>query len=115
MTAKVSDIVRASSPYEAEFLVDTGAVHCLAPADRLMEAGARPEGKGLYTLANGEPVEYEYGFARLSFLGTDAVARVILGPAEAEPLLGVVALEDAGIVVDPRTHELRRAHALPLK
>ncbi|MBM4037004.1 MAG: clan AA aspartic protease [Planctomycetes bacterium] len=114
VTVRVTDIGQAGTPYEDEFVVDTGAVHCLAPAERLRAAGVQPEGKDVYTLANGEAVEYEYGFARLKFLGMDAVARIIFGPAKAEPLLGVLALEDAGIVVDPRTHELKRLHSLPL-
>jgi hypothetical protein len=46
--------------YRAEFLVDTGA-NCRAPADRLRKAGVKPEGKEVYELANGQPVE----FARL--------------------------------------------------
>lgn len=56
-------------PYEAECLVDTGVVDCLAPADRLRAAGIKPEGKAVYELANGEPVNYEYGFARIKFVG----------------------------------------------
>ena len=32
-------------PLRAEFLVDTGAIDCTVPANRLREAGLRPEGK----------------------------------------------------------------------
>ena len=90
-------------PYEAECLVDTGAVDCMAQGDRLRAAGIKPEGKAFYELANGEPVEYEYGFARVEFVGSETVAQVIFGPADVEPILGVVALESAGITVDPVT------------
>lgn len=102
-------------PYEAECLVDTVAVDCMAPADRLRAAGIRPEGKAVYEPANGEPVEYEYGFARISFVGSETVAQVIFGPADVEPILGVVALENAGITVDPVTKTLKRLPAKPLK
>jgi predicted aspartyl protease len=101
--------------YEAECLVDTGAVDCLAPAERLRAAGIRPEGKAVYEPANGEPVEYEYGFARIQFVGSETVAQVVFGPADAEPILGVVALENAGITVDPVTKTLKRLPAKPLK
>jgi predicted aspartyl protease len=60
-------------------------------------------------------VEYEYGFARVSFMGAETVVQVIFGPPETEPILGVVALENTGISVDPVTRTLRRMHARPLK
>ena len=115
VTVRVANLMRDVEPYEADFLVDTGAMSSLAPRDRLLAAGVEPEGKAVYELADGKPVEYEYGFARMSFMGVDAVARIVFGPPNAEPLLGVLALEDAGIVVDPRTQELKQLHARPLK
>ncbi len=115
VTVSVSNLGRSAPPYEAEFMVDTGAVDCMAPADRLRGAGIEPEGKAVYELANGEPVEYDYGFARVTFVGAETVAQVIFGPPDTEPILGVVALENTGIVVDPVSKTLRRLHAKPLK
>src|SRR5437016_1735325 len=102
-------------PYEALFLVDTGALDCLAPADELRAAGIKPVRKRVYELANGDSVEYEVGEARVRFMGDDVLVRVIFGPEGVEPILGVLALEAAGIVVDPTTNQLKRLHALPLK
>ena len=45
----------------------------------------------------------EYGFARVSFVGAETVVQVIFGPENCEPILGVVALENTGITVDPAT------------
>ena len=115
VAAQIWDLARAGSPFEAEFLVDTGSLHCLAPASRLREAGVTPEGKQTYELANGEPIEYDYGFARVSFLGDETVTHVIFGPEDAEPLLGAVALENTGMVVDPANQTLKRLPAMPLK
>ena len=53
--------------------------------------------------------------ARVSFLGTETVAQVIFGPPGTEPILGVVALENTGVTVDPVTRTLRRMHARSLK
>ena len=92
VTAQVVDVGRTGRPYEAEFLVDTGSLHCLAPASRLREAGVAPEGRRVYERASGEPVEYRYGFARISFSGDETVSHVVFGPEDAEPILGVVAL-----------------------
>ena len=43
------------------------------------------------------------------------MAQIIFGPPETEPILGVVALENTGVTVDPVTKTLRRMHAKPLK
>ena len=115
VTARVSNLAQDATPFEAEFLVDTGAIDCLAPRDKLIAAGIKPEGKSVYELADGRPIEFEYGFARISFLGNETVVQIIFGPEEAEPLLGVVALENTGVMVDPVSQGLKRIHAKPLK
>jgi clan AA aspartic protease len=101
--------------FEGEFLVDTGAVDCLVPSRDLKRIGIRPEGRDVYELANGETVELPVGFARVRFMGAETVSKVIFGPDDAEPILGVVALESTGIGVDPVTRTLRRMTAKPLK
>ncbi|MBI1903247.1 MAG: clan AA aspartic protease [Planctomycetia bacterium] len=115
MTVTLTDLARQGTPYEAEFLVDTGAIDCIAAKEYLEAAGVVPEGRAVYELADGEPVEYEYGFARVSFLGEHTVSQVVFGPPNVEPILGVVALENVGLVVDPITRTLKRLHARPLK
>jgi clan AA aspartic protease len=115
VTTRIRSLAGRGKAYQADFLVDTGAVDCMAPASKLTAAGIKREGKAVYELADGRPVEMEYGFARVSFVGAETVAQVIFGPEGSEPILGVVALENTGIVVDPRTRTLRRLHAKPLK
>lgn len=115
VTVQVSNLTKTAAAYESEFLVDTGAIDCMAPTEKLEAAGVEPEGKAVYELANGEPVEYRYGFACISFFGEETVAQIIFGPADTEPILGVAALGNVGLVVDPVTKTLRRLHAKPLK
>jgi clan AA aspartic protease len=115
VTTTLRSLSTEGTPYEAEFLVDTAAIDCLAPSSALTTAGIVPESRRTYELANGELVEYEIGFARLSLLGQETVVQVIFGPAKAEPILGVIALESLGIVVDPLSQTLKRLHAIPLK
>jgi len=115
VTVTISDLAKSHKPYENDFLVDTGAVDCLVPGSKLKKAGVKPEGTSVYELADGTPVEYEYGFARVSFMGAETVAQVIFGPDGAEPILGVVALENTGIGVDPRTKKLLKMTAKALK
>ena len=115
VTVRLTNLTRTSDPYEATFLVDTGAIDCMAPAKALRQAGIEPEGRDVCELANGQPVEYEFGFARVAFMGSETVTQVIFGPEEAEPILGVVALENAGIAVDPASRTLKRMTAKALK
>jgi hypothetical protein len=48
-------------------------------------------------------------------MGEITAGRVVFGPDDAEPLLGVTALESVGIVVDPASRTLKRLPAIPLK
>ncbi len=122
IAVRVSDLAGEGGPFEDEFLVDTGATDSMAPGDRLAEVGIEPEGRRKYELGNGEPVprrvasteepgatrEYEYAFARVAFMGEETVTRIIFGPPGIEPILGVIALESAGMTVDPVTGTLKR-------
>lgn len=101
--------------YEADFLVDTGATDCMAPSNKLEQAGIRPVGKTSYELADGEIKEYHFGLASIEFMGEITSGRVIFGPRGTEPLLGVTALESVGILVDPAHKTLKRLPAIPLK
>jgi clan AA aspartic protease len=115
VTAAVRSIGPSKKKFEAEFLVDTGAIDCLAPSDMLKRIGVKIEGKDVYELANGTTVEYPYGFVRITFMGSETVTRMIFGPLGVEPILGVVALESTGIGVDPVSKTLKRMSAKSLK
>lgn len=115
ITVNIKNLAADRPSYEADFLVDTGAIDCLAPASKLRKIGIVEEGKARYELANGAEVEYSYGFARVSFMGEETVAQIIFGPEGCEPILGVVALENTGMSVDPSTRSLKRARARLLK
>ena len=101
--------------YRANFLVDSGATDTLAPAAELRRIGVEPVGKTAYELADGSLHEYEFGLVDIRFMGDITAGRVIFGPDDVEPLLGVTALESVGIVVDPANRTLKRLPAIPLK
>lgn len=115
VTASLRNLRADGVAFEDEFLVDTGAIDCMASAHALVSAGITVEGEEVYELANGDIVEYPYGFARVSFMGAETVTQVIFGPEGCKPILGVVALENTGIGVDPTTRSLRKMSAKPLK
>ena len=94
--------------------MDKGATDSLAPAAELTRIGVQPVGRTVYELANGTQ-EYPFGLVEIAFMGEVTAGRVIFGPDNAEPILGVTALESVGITVDPATHTLKRLPAIPLK
>src|SRR5207253_9538670 len=106
---------KSRKKYQAVFLVDTGATDSMAPASKLQRAGIRRRGRMAYELADGSTTEYDFGLAEIEFMGELTSGRVIFGPDDAEPLLGVTALESVGILVDPASHTFKRMPAIPLK
>ena len=101
--------------YEALFLVNKGATDSMAPASALLKAGLHPIGRSSYELADGSVREYPFGLAQIEFMGEITAGRVIFGPDELVPILGVTALESVGIIVDPANQTLKRLPAVPLK
>lgn len=75
----------------------------------------QPVGKTVYELADGTIQEYPFGLVEITFMGEITAGRIIFGPDNAEPLLGVTALESVGITVDPANRTLKRLPAIPLK
>ena len=100
--------------YQARFLVDTGAIDSMAPSSELHRAGIQPVGSKMYELADGSHREYRFGLAQIEFMGEITAGRMIFGPEDAEPFLGVTALEAAGVTIDPMTQTLRKLPAVRL-
>jgi clan AA aspartic protease len=115
VTVAVSNPGDPTRRWEGLFLVDTGSVDCLVPGKHLREIGIQPEGKRTYELADGREVVMEIAVARIEFMGEVVGATVIFGADDAEPLLGVTALESVGIEVDPRNQQLKRLPSVRLK
>lgn len=115
VTVTLRESKKSRKKYEALFLVDTGATDSLAPGKQMKKAGFVPDGKMTYELADGTTVEYPFALAVIEFMGEITAGRVIFGPDNAEPLLGVTALESVGIMVDPASQKLKRLPAIPLK
>lgn len=111
----VTLVIGGSKQYGAEFLIDTGALDAVAPSRELHRIGLKPDGVNTYELADGSLRDFAFAFARLTFMGTVVICRVLFGPDDASPLLGVMALESAGVVIDPANRRLRKRPALPLK
>ena len=115
VTVTVRNPANLRKAWDGLFLVDTGAVDSMAPAKFLKKIGLAPMGQRTYELADGTEVKLKVAVARLEFMGDAVGCTIIFGPDDAEPILGVTALESVGIEVDPQSQRLKRLPAVRLK
>lgn len=104
-----------SKSWEGSFLVDAGAMDSLVPRQHREAIGLRPKGQRLYELADGSEVRLDVTTGDIEFMGEVTGGRLIFGDDDAEPLLGVTALESVGVEVDPQSQRLRKLPAVRLK
>ena len=101
--------------WQGRFLVDTGATDSVVPKCHLEAIGLKPEEQRRYELADGSEVDMGIAGARIEFMGTFTLGIVVFGDANAEPIIGVTALESVGVEIDPRNQRLKRLPAVRLK
>ena len=94
--------------------VDTGAHYSLIPRSILQKAGVKPYKSEVMEMADGSLKEYPIGRALMSYDGREEVCQVVFGE-DSEPLLGALALEEFGLMVDPVGRKLlpRRLRGRP--
>jgi clan AA aspartic protease len=115
VTVAIRNPAEPERVWDGIFLVDTGATDCLVPRQHLESIGIVPEGQRIYGLADGSEIRMDIAVARVEFMGEFVGATVIFGDADAEPLLGVTALESVGIEEDPHNQTLTRLPATRLR
>ena len=94
--------------WEGTFSVNPGSMNCFAPRKHLESIGLRPEYQRTYGLADGSEITVDITGARVEFMGGLTWVAMAMGEDDAEPLLGLTALESVGIAVDPETQTLKR-------
>ena len=115
VTVTIRNPAEPSKSWDGLFLVDTGATDSLVPRSCIETIGVEPEGQRVHETADGREVRMDFAIARIEFMGDVTAGRVIVGDDGVEPLLGITALESAGIEVDPVNQHLKRLPALRLK
>ena len=115
VTVTIRNPAEPERSWEGLFLVDTGATDCLVPRSALEGIGLEPRDSRTYELADGSQLRLDVTVAEVEFMGEIVGATVLFGDDEAEPLLGVTALESVGIEVDPVNQRLKRLPAVRLK
>lgn len=115
VTVLIRNPAEPDRTWEGLFLVDTGATDCLVPRPHLEALGLEPKGQRSYELADGSETKLDVTVGQIEFMGEFVGGTIIFGEADAEPLLGVTALESVGIEVDPLNQRFKRLPAVRLK
>ena len=115
VTVRITNPAAPERFWEGLFLVDTGATDSLVPRPHLEAIGLEPRGQRTYELADGSELMMDVTVAEIEFMGEIVGGTIVMGADNAEPLLGVTALESAGIEVDPLDQRLKRLPAVRLK
>lgn len=106
LKVKVKKDASAKAERETEFLIDSGAVHSVAPRDVLRALGIKPFKKTSFTLANGGSIERDVGTAHFVYRNHEGGAPVIFGEKGDSALLGATTLEALELALNPLSREL---------
>lgn len=102
-----------SEAVELDGVVDTGAMYSIIPRRLLEELRVKPLERKKFR-AFGGYVERDVGEVGVELLGRRRTVTVIFGETDDVTVLGVTALEDFGLEVDPVKGTLREAELLLL-
>jgi clan AA aspartic protease len=106
--AKVANPANPRRVARVTFLVDSGAIYSIVPANVLRRLGIKPHRKTrTFTLADGSSITREIGNAIFQIDGESGASPVIFGETGDSSLLGAVSLEAAGLLLDPVKRILR--------
>ena len=108
VNVKVRNPAEPDRVWEGPFLVDTGAIDCLAPRRHLESIGLAPKSHRTYSLADGSDITMDVTVGEIEFMDEIVGGAIVYGEDGAEPLLGVTALESAGVEVDPHNQTLNK-------
>ena len=89
-----------------EFLVDSGATYTVLPVDVWQAIGLAPKRAVKFPLADGTMVERQVSECHITLDVGDGHSPVVLGEPGDAALLGVVTLENLGLVFNPFTRTL---------
>ena len=115
VTVTIRNPAEPERTWAGMFLVDTGATDSLVPRPHLEAIGLAPRGQRVYELADGSELVLDVTVAEIEFMGEIVGGTIIMGADDAEPLLGMTALESVGIEVDPLNQRLKKLPSVRLK
>lgn len=107
LTVRIANQVDHTRAEEVEMLADSGALYSIVPADVLNRLGVQRTHVEEFELADGRVIERALGIAHFTVRHRQSVVNVIFGEPGDSTLLGVVTLEELGLVIDPSNGDLK--------
>ena len=105
---EVGNPAKPSVTEPVEFLIDSGAIYSVVPADVLVRLGIQPLTEQQFRLANGTTITRKKGSALYKRGDRIGGADVIFGEeGDSVLLLGAFTLEALGLALDPLRRELQ--------
>jgi predicted aspartyl protease len=101
----VTGLAGVSRP--VRFMVDSGAKYSLLPLADWRAIGLEPKRRMTFVLADGTMIDRDVSECHIALPQGDGHTPVILGEADDEALLGVVTLENLGLVLNPFNRTLQ--------
>ncbi|HMD98215.1 MAG TPA: retroviral-like aspartic protease family protein [Terriglobia bacterium] len=89
------------------FLVDSGAKYTLLPNNTWRSIGLTAKRSVSFALADGTRIERQVSECHIALPQGDGHTPVILGEPGDEALLGIITLENLGLVLNPFTRTLQ--------
>lgn len=107
ISATITSLENPKKKVSGKFMVDTGAAYTVLPQALVQKLHLTPVKIQEFTLADGTTVARRLGHAMVEIDGDRAPSIVVLGERDDSPLIGVVTLENMGLMVDPFKRKLR--------
>ena len=107
LAVEIASPARPSRRVRLRLLVDSGALYSVVDEAVLQRLGIRPTGTRTFILADGSEMSRRTGAALFRVQGREGASTVIFGERGDALLLGVVTLEEVGLMLDPMRRELR--------
>lgn len=107
ISTTISSLEDKKKKATGKFLVDTGAAYTIVPKDMVIKLGLKPVKTQEFALADGTTVKRKLSFAMVEIDGQRAPSTVVLGHKGDSALIGVITLENMGLMVDPFKRKLR--------
>ena len=97
---------------KATFLVDSGAKYTVLPAEAWKAIGLAPKRRLTFVLADGTQIERDVSETYIVLPQGEGHTPVVLGEEGDQALLGVVTLEELGLVFNPFQRSLHPARMM---
>ena len=96
----------------AKFMVDGGAKYTVLPAETWKAIELAPKRRLTFVLADGTQIERDVSEAHITLPQGEGHTPVVLGEDGDQALLGVVTLEELGLVFNPFQRSLQPARMM---